>query len=257
MSVVKLKILEPPHGATIKEKRKVTLRGEAQPGEWTALFYKWYSNVGSDPPPPAPTQQNPDTSLNRGATAALTFEPTLPLGTHVITLAARDVAGETPADLGAVKHAGMTGGPATGPAPCVIHVLYAEITEPAPGAAISKSGAGPKFAVRVPPVWENKEYQANVNQLRYVMRLAPEGLPAGRGEVTLEPAFGPHPDQTMSYLLKLKPPFEFVKDSSTMRYTGALPAALGTGNYTLRLRVERKDDPSVAHEATLRVVINS
>jgi len=253
MSVVKLKILEPPHGDTITEKRKVKLRGEVQPGEWTTLFYKWYSNVGSDPPPPEPTKENTDTSLNRGATAALTFEPTLPLGTHVITLAARDVAGETQADLGAVKHAGMAGGPATGPAPCVIHVLYAEITEPAAGAALSRAGGGAKFAVRVPPVWENKEYQAKVNQLRYALRLVPEGLPAGRPEVTLEPAFDPHP--TANHLLKLRPPFEFVKETSTMRYVGALPAGLA-GNYSIRLRVERKDSPAVFREAARPVVIN-
>jgi hypothetical protein len=256
MTVVKLKILEPQHGATFTQKRAVTLRGEVEPGEHTTLFYKWYSNVGSDPPLPEPTDKNPDTSLNRGNTAALTFVATLPLGTHVITLAARDVAGETKADLEKVKHAGMAGGPATGPAPCVVHVMYAEITEPAENAALGKSAAGPKFAARVPPVWENKEYQTNVNQLRYVFRLVPEGLPAGRGEATLEPAFGPHPDPTLKHMLKLKPPFEFVKAGSMMRYAGPLPAGLGTGSYSLRLRVERRDNPSVAHEASLRVLIN-
>lgn len=256
MSVVKLKILEPQHGTVFTQKRAVTLRGEVEPGEHTTLFYKWYSNVGSDPPPPEPTDKDTDTSLNRGNTAALTFVATLPLGTHVITLAARDVAGESKAELEQVRHAGMAGGPATGPAPCVVHVLYAEMTEPAANAALSKSAAGPKFAARVPPVWENKEYQTNVNQLRYVFRFVPDGLPAGRPEATLEPAFGPHPDPTKSYLLKLKPPFEFVKDTSTMRYAGALPAGLGTGGYNLRLRVERKDNPAVAQEASVRVVIN-
>lgn len=263
MGVVKLKILKPPHGSDFTKREAVTLQGEVLTTGHGKLFFKWYSNLGAvSPAQPAPTQDNPDASLNRGETDKLTFEPILAVGTHVITLAARDVAGEAPAQLAQVKHSGMAGGPPLpgappDAAPCVVNVLFAEIVEPAAdGAPLSINAQAPKLAARVPSLWEDKEYQTNVNQLRYRWRFVPLGLPAGRPEAELkvEPVFKPHP--ALPHKLKLQPPFEFVEDGSLMRYRGPLPPELKTGSYTLILRVEKKGAAAVGGEASRRVVLN-
>jgi len=41
-----------------------------------------------------------------------------------------------------------------------------------------------------------------------------------------------------------------------VRYSGALPAGLGTGSYTLTLRVEHLDDATQGHESSLAVSLN-
>jgi hypothetical protein len=262
MSVVVLEILEPKHDSNFKGTRAVSLRGALRSTGHGTLFYKWYSNLGAFPPLPAPTEANPDSSLNRAAHAAPSFDAQLAVGTHIITLAAKDVAEDKADKLKDVKHAGMAGGPPQVPpppnaAPCVIHVLVAEMTKPLQDASLSKANA--TLAARVPPLWEDKEYQLNINRLRYRWRFEPTGAPAGRSTVDFEPQliFDPPLNSAPPLKPKLKnPPFEFDADNSIMSYRGALPPALGTGSYKLWLRVERKDDSSVGHEVSRDVLIN-
>jgi hypothetical protein len=40
-----------------------------------------------------------------------------------------------------------------------------------------------------------------------------------------------------------------------VRFAGPLPSVLGTGNYTLTLRVEDKNDPNVGHQTSQAVVL--
>jgi hypothetical protein len=261
MSVVILEILEPQNGSNFTGTRNVRLRGALRSQGHGTLFYKWYSNLGAFPPLPAPTKDNPDASLNRAANSAPSFDAQLAVGTHVITLAARDVAEDQADKIKDVKHAGMAGGPPQVPppntAPCVIHVLVAEMTKPQQGESLSKANA--TLAARVPPLWEDREYQLNVNRLRYRWRFEPTGAPAGRAIVEFEPSlvFDPPLNSAPPLKPKLKnPPFEFDADNSIMFYRGALPAQLGTGNYKLFLRVERKDDASIFHEVSRDVLIN-
>ena len=54
------------------------------------------------------------------------FPTTLELGTHVITFAAVDRAGETDADLEAIQHGGVTGG-SDGDTQCLVHVFIANL----------------------------------------------------------------------------------------------------------------------------------
>ncbi|HWS87646.1 MAG TPA: hypothetical protein VN282_11820 [Pyrinomonadaceae bacterium] len=234
MGVVGLEIQEPLHGANFVGTRQVRLRGRVLTSGHPALFFKWYSNLVT---PPAPTKDNPDTSLNRANTAALDFTPTLHVGSQVITLTARDVASEDPKQLVNVRHAGMAGGPPVlppppgVPPPCVIHVLFAEVLKPAAGATLSKANS--TLEAKAPPLWDDAEYQAKVNRLRFRWMFEPTGLPAGRASAELVPA-----------------PAGFDKEKFILRHQGALPAQLVAGTaYALRLRVERTDAAGIFHDS--------
>jgi len=237
MGVVGLEILEPKNGANVVGTRSVRMLGRVTTPVRGTLFFKWFSSLAPQPP-----DANNDTSLNRANTAALDFTPTLLAGSQVITFTARDVAGDAPEQLKAVREAGMAGGPPVvppppkAPPPCVIHVLFAEFTKPAEGAALGKAGALLEW--KVPSVWEDAEYQSKINRLRYRWRFEPTGLPANRVAADFVPASP-----------------AFVKDESVLRHQGALPAALVPGStYMLRLRVERRDDPAVFHDSAARTV---
>ncbi len=239
MSVVGLEILEPQNGANVVGTKSVRLRGRVLSTGHGTLFFKWYSNLVT---PPAPTKENTDTSLNRAATAALDFTPTLHVGSQVITFTARDVGGDKPDDLKNVRHSGMAGGPPVqptppgAPPPCVIHVLFAEVLKPAANATLSKANS--TLEAKAPPLWADAEYQSKVNRLRFRWRFEPTGAPAGRQPADLVPS-------------------GFDGEKFILRHQGALPAQLVVGSaYTLRLRVERVDDAAVFHDsAALNVSI--
>jgi hypothetical protein len=214
----------------------------AQPAP-VPLFFKWYSSAAPDPV---------GTALDMPAVA-------LPLGSQLITFSAKDQALDTAAALQAVVHAGMAGGPpvpgapAGSPPPCRVHVLRAAILDIASGANLNRANA--TLACEAPPRWARKippavayeldpDYHAQ-NKLRFRWRFVPSGAPAGRngGE------FAPTPQQ-WAYV----PPANN-NDKPRLRYSGALPAGLGTGNYILTLRVEHADQPAQGHEQSLSVVL--
>ena len=204
------------------------------------LFYKWYSSLAADPL---------GTALDLPSVA-------LPLGSQVLTLAAKDQALDTPDALQAVVHAGMAGGPPETGQPCRVHVLIAELREPAPGATLNRGNA--TLSARAPAQWGRKRpdpstvYDPNpdylaLNKLRWRWRFAPSGAPAGRpgGELvptsaqwTFVPPRGDGGNQ---------PPVPL------LRYRGPLPAGLSTGSYTLTLRVEHVDNAAQGHEHSIGV----
>lgn len=242
MSVVGLEILEPKDGANFVGTRSVRLRGRVLTSGHGKLYFKWYSNLVTEPP----TKKNTDTSLNRDDPAALDFTPTLHVGSQVITFTARDVAEEEPEKLKAVKHAGMAGGPPVtppppgAPPPCVIHVLHAEVTEPAENATLSQAKAA--LGAKAPPLWADEEYRSKVNKIQFRWSFEPTGAPPDRTSVDFVP--GP----------KSEPPPAFDDEKFILRYEGKLPAELVPGAYLLRLRVERLDQTSVGHDSDPRKV---
>ena len=255
MSVVELKIIEPLHGADFVDSGAAHLRGQLLSSGHGTLFFKWYTNLAV----PVPPEKSPPP-----LSTVLDANVTLPFGSQTIVLSAKDVAGDTPADIQQVKHAGVTGGAPDAPAPCVVHVLRAIMIEPeADGATLSKANA--TLSVRVPPVWEDREYQRSVNLLRYSWHFIPSGAPAGRASAELAPAmtFAPpldaKPDAPPSRLLA---PLSFNPtypkgDVPAMRYQGPLPAALGTGSYVLKLRVQKTKGTATLHEVSRNVVIQA
>jgi hypothetical protein len=183
------------------------------------------------------------------------------LGSQIITLAAKDQPGESSGELQSVKHAGMTGGPVApgNPSPCLVHVFIADLRTPASGATLSKASS--VLAARAPSQWGkqaeagpgfviNPAYHA-VNRLRYRWRFAPSGPPAGRGSAELVP---PSAQLTFVPAGSEGPQTPLVP---LVRLSEALPAALGTGNYTLTLRVEDTDNPARGHEMSIPVVLTA
>lgn len=253
MSEVKLRIIEPQHGRDYVDSGAARLRGELLSGGHGTLFFKWSTNLAV-PVPPA--QSPPPLATVLDAPVAL------PFGSQAIVLSAKDVPGDTEADIKRVKHAGMAGGGPDAPAPCVVHVLRAVMIEPeADGATLRKAGA--TLSVRVPPQWEDREYQRAVNLLRYSWHFIPSGAPAGRASAELAPAmtFAPPLDAKVDDPpSRLVAPLSFHPkypkgDVPAMRYQGPLPAALGTGNYVLKLRVQKTGGTQALHEASRNVVI--
>jgi hypothetical protein len=237
MGIVSLQILEPANDANFMGSGNVHLRGKLVTTGAGPLFFKWYSSLGA---PPATTAQG--VLINPG-TDPLEFTPVLPVGTQVITFTAKDQAGESAAELQAVKNAGMAGGPpparAGQPPPCVIHVLIANIAQPASGATLSKAAA--VLSAAAPSHWNKSDYQS-LNKIQYVWKFDPSGPPPGRNAGTLTP--------TLAQLT-----FDSSGAVPVVRYSGALPAAIGTGNYTLTLRVQRSDNASIGHEVKIPVVV--
>lgn len=248
MSVVKLKIAEPLHGANFVASGAARLRGELQSGGHGTLFFKWYTSIA---PTPAPLATATEANV------------ALPFGSQAIVFSAKDVQGDTPDDIQRVQHAGVAGGAPDAPAPCVVHVLQAIMIEPkADGANLSKANA--RLVAQVPAVWEDREYQRSINQLRYSWHFVPSGAPAGRAAADLDPemTFVPPLSAKGEPPSKLVAPLSFNAEYPevkvpAMKYEGPLPAALGTGSYVLRLRVRRTAGPPAVHEVTRNVVLTA
>ena len=232
MAPVELRIATPTHGQSIIGTATVALQGElvSRPAEiaGVGLYYRWYSSLHDG------TKDQMSINVAALTDPASVYSPALGVGTHVIAFAASDQFNEDQAAQNATLHGGVTGGSA-GPAPCVIHVLLARILKPAPGATLSKAATTPLEA-QAPVQWADAEY-VKTNRLAFGWRLEP--TPAdGRASGTLPaPVF----DKTVT------PP--------VLRFSGALPAALGLGSYRLTLRVSRTDVPADRHEAFVPVVI--
>lgn len=194
------------------------------------LFFKWYSSLSPDP-----------------LSTVLDFTASLKTGSHIITFTAKDVAGDSVPDLKSVQRAGFAGGPTIAQTPCIVDVFLANMVLPAAdGDVLSKAAA--TLSVEVPAAWGHPDYQA-VNHLQFRWRFAPAGPPAGRPGGELVPAAN-------------QVTFREVQQSDPggtppqLIYTGPLPAALATGNYTITLRVEDTQDNSTGHEVSRTVAVN-
>jgi hypothetical protein len=247
MAVVTLAIVEPRDGQRFRgaEASSVRLRGELRSTGHGTLYYRWYSSLAG--------------ALNASSDNPFDFTKPLPVGSHILTFTTKDKQGDALADIQAVQDAGMTGGPPEPgvESPCVVHAFIAAIVEPAPNATLNRASS--TLMAVAPSQWgrrigtsnvyeQNPDYHA-VNKIRYRWRFQPSGAPEGSSGGDLVPSaeqltFAPHPT-----------------DSGLMivRYTGPLPAGLGTGNYTLALRVEElvqgQSGPTFGDETTPRAVV--
>jgi hypothetical protein len=236
-AVVDLRIEHPAHGEAWTGGADLALRAAVDSTGHPPLFFSWYSSLvgppaGSTDAALAPAGPDPLDAVLTGG---------LPLGSQVLTLSARDVVGTTAADLAAVRHAGIAGGPAIdgNPRPCVVHILIADMVEPVAGATLSR--ASTTLVARAPRRWPETEYQ-QLNRLAYRWRFEPTGPPAGRpgtelrpraNELTFADAAGPE-----------------------VRLVTALPQ-LAPGAYRLTLRVEDSAAPALGDEVKRDVVVTA
>ena len=228
MGVVSIEILEPQHGQQFigPAQSTVTLRGRVTSTGHGTLFYRWYGGQ--------------DGALGAPSVTLAPLTPSLKVGSHVLTLTAKDRSGDSLTDLQEVREAGMSGGtPEPGvAAPRVVHVFIAEMVRLSAGQTLSRANStllavAPKqWAKLIDPNNPALGYELNgdyhkVNKIRYRWRFRPSGAPQDRASADLvrsnDLSFGPHPDDN---------------NLLVVRYNGPLPAGLGTGNYTLALRVE-------------------
>lgn len=230
---VALEILEPANDANVAGTNAVRLRGRQVSTGHPPLFFKWYSSQV------APPSGSNDASI-RVPAGGTNFDMTvsLPAGTQVITFTTKDQPGESVAEMQSVVNAGMAGGPPAATAPCVIHVVRANLLAPAAGATVSKAAA--TLELEAPPQWADASFQ-EINRVSFRFRLTPVGAPACRPSADLTPAlvFDNDPDNP--------PP--------RLRFAGALPAGLGTGNYQLTLLAEKPGENPAVHQMSRNVNI--
>jgi hypothetical protein len=253
MAAIDLEILEPANGAVLAGTGAVHFRGRVVGTVPVPLFFKWYASLEAPNPPGAP--------LPGGTT--LDFNATLSVGTHVVTLSAKDKLGDDEASLKAVKNGGMAGGPASesNPRPCLVTVLMAEMIRPLAGATLSKAASqlvaiaprhwglpanlGPPLPP--PPITyvPNPDYHA-INRVKYIWRFRPVGAPAGRATANMTPALNQ---------LLFDGQLALAGNRPAVSFNGALPPALGTGAYQVTLRLEDSSNPAIANEVSRNVTL--
>jgi hypothetical protein len=228
MSALSLQIAQPAHGSALVGTAPVPLRGSVS-GDSSGLFFKWFSSLNS-----AATASHPELNTADHSAAILNWSaPLAEFGSHVIVLATADRDGIDLVSIKAVTRSAMAGGvPPAAPAPCVVHRLIAQIRTPAAGGqSLSKASATLEFLAPTrwakpdpahPGSWiADQDYQA-INGIGLSFRLAPAGPP--------------DPAHSADVALDLAASAFFRADDKTwFRWTGALPANLGTGSYMLTL----------------------
>jgi hypothetical protein len=258
MTAVTLAITQPANGTVFFQgEPEVRLAGQVVPPlppelAGVPLHYRWYSSLF----PSAEDRY----SINAAAFSnpATPFDAPLGLGSHVISLAASDQAGETESDQNATNHGGVVGG-AQGAGQCIIHLLRAVMVKPVvAGPPLSKASS--TLEAEAPLQWGRKigttdNFEPNpdyhsVNRLFY--RWIFEPTPAnGRASAVLEPAvsalkFAPNPPP---------PPDPPPPPPPLVRYVGPLPTALGLGSYRLTLRVQDTQNAAIGHQVSRSVTI--
>ena len=218
MAALSLKIVTPVDGQALvfgTAAPSVICRGRltSPPPPGGPLYFRWYSSLST-------SAAQDRYSLNQPALSAadLPFEFRPDIGSHVITFAASDRAGELPADLRAISRAGVAGG-AEGATRCRIHVYKARIldqTAQAPRATLV-------LAAEAPWDWEGEGYQHN-DALQYRWVFEPIGSPTGRPSALFTPTRG---DFT----------FQSNPAPSRLLFSPALPAT-ALGSYQVTLFVE-------------------
>lgn len=227
MTAIPVQIVSPRSGDVLIGTNPVPLQGAAQVPAALAgvpLYYRWYSSLF--------VSQKDRYSLHANALTTPTgpYLAALGPGSHALTLAVSDRAGETQEEQNATRHGGVVGGSA-GPTACVVHVLAALLVRPVAGATLRKANV--ELAAQAPLKWDKAEYAA-LNCLRYRFLLAP----ASGATVELSPSS-----------------FKVDDVVPVLRYVGALPASLPVGSATLTLRVEHSQDASKGHQVSIPVTL--
>jgi hypothetical protein len=251
MSAVELTIVEPQNGAVFSQgETQVRMVGQAGelPTELAGvnLFYRWYSSL-------FPSQEN-RYSIHEDALSdpSLPFDAPLGVGSHAITLAASDHEEETKEAQNATSHGGVAGG-SEGETQCVLHLFRAALLSPKPpNTTLNRASTTLQLDAEAPLQWGRKKagssnvFEPNpdyhgINRIRYRWRFTPNPQD-GRAAADLVP-----PVEALTFV----PPGTM----PLVRFAGPLPSVLGTGNYTLTLRVEDKNDPNVGHQTSQAVVL--
>lgn len=238
MSIIQLRILKPEHQTNFSDSAPVLVQfqGEVTERPETAgsLFFNWYSSLNV-----APESDPTNVMLNQSGDDPFNFTKPLSVGSHVLTFVAKDQPGNDLPALQAVQTGGTTGGPPREGVehPCVIHVFVALIRAPARNASLSRANV--TLQATAPHLWGDKDYQA-INQIQYRWRFEPRGNPSGRRSHSFIPN-----------------PLTFNADLSIVEYRGVLANQIDTGNYTLILRVEHTQDPTIGHETSIPVRITA
>jgi hypothetical protein len=195
MGIVTLEITRPRDGQRFVDPQPVRLRGRVvsdPAGTEGPLHFRWYSSLqaGASDEPDPDIDSAQDAPLNGAADDPLDFERVLWLGTHVLTLTAKDVPGDEQEDLEAVTRAGITGGPDPDASPCVVTVLHADILElePEPARPRPVLAGAVTLTARAPARWgedvsqpdEPPRYEPDAgyherNTVGYRWELVPDG----------------------------------------------------------------------------------
>src|SRR5919107_3601042 len=131
MGVVSLEILEPQHGQQFfgPTQSTVTLRGRVISTGHGTLYYRWYGGQ--------------DGALGEPSVSLSPLTSLFKVGSHVLTLTAKDRSGDSLTALQEVREAGMAGGtPEPGvTAPCVVHLFIAEMVRLSAGQNLSRANS--------------------------------------------------------------------------------------------------------------------
>lgn len=260
MADVTLSIVNPQHGMRFfgSAASTIDLNGSIDHPDPGTLFYKWYSSLYN--PDIETSEDAPKAALNWPDHAyqldPLNVSPTFAVGSHTLTLTAKNIEGDSLNELQAVTEAGMTGGPPTdgaNPNPCIIHVFVATIVMPddvAPPLLFYKDTTI-ALEAQAPLKWAESDYQS-INRIRFRWRFVPE---AGGDAYGLPPL-----DASDAEIEAFQQDLEFHYDDERklafVRYSGGLPNAIPVGNYTLYLRVEDKQTQHDGDEDTVAVRID-
>lgn len=264
---VELEIFQPRHGQRFVAPALVRLRGRiaADPegtGGAAPLHLKWYSSLqaGASDGPEGEVEGAEDAPINGSEDDPRDFTRRLRIGTHVLTLSAKDVPGDSPDDLAEVTRAGLVGG--ADDDPCVVTVLDAQILE-------LEAGVG-----GLPPVLSGTVTLAALAPARWGADVTADG--------DNEPVYVPDPDyhqhNTVGYRWELvadsaqEPALRWEADVDDLQFDlddpgeslregpprvrlqRTLPEDLSSGPYTLVLRVVDVTDPDDEHSQDTRQV---
>lgn len=254
MAFVELNIIEPENNQPFEGSPTVRFTGEIvkMPSqvEGVTLYYRWYSSLYE---PQLNENNKPDYfSIERNVQLRPdeTFFWQPGPGSHAITFAVTDRAGEILGDLQAVCHAGVTGGsPDEGQ--CLIHVFKA-ILLPPEGGLLNPVQRDNLFLIAEAPFgWAKPkpetdpiEYELNsdyhaYNRLRYRW----EFIPKGSGSVRETLVYLPSPEELSfgrysTVNRNIEP--TSVEDVMVVYYKPDYPNSV-VGEYTLKLHVEDKN----------------
>ncbi len=268
MAFVELTITEPENNLPLEGVQSLDFTGAVvtmpEEAQSLTLYYRWYSSLyepelNEDMEPYYfSIEQNAQTQ----ADDVFTWMPGI--GTHAITFAVSDQAGETLDDFKAIEHSGVTGGAEEGEGQCLVHVFVAVPLAPQGDItslprtelrliAEAPAAWGSPIPETAPVVYEvNEDYHA-YNRLRYRWELIPDDptadafeyprdLPEGMSfpedmdfnrysyfNADIEPTTVDTPNPLDVFVVHFQPPLEHLN--------------LLSGGYTIVLHVEDIQQP--------------
>jgi hypothetical protein len=171
---VELKIVKPQHNAFVKCGDLVTLQGAISGETSKILYYRWYSGFIKNTKKDHYSVNDKDIlQLKESSAIQATV---VVIGSHPVYLMASDSPSETADALKNMKFCSITGG-SDGQAPCVIHVLNANILAPNNNETVFHNKLILK--AEAPTLWTDEKYQ-KYNRLSYRWELHPVGEPLER-----------------------------------------------------------------------------